>query len=101
METISNMFARLATHITNAWKSFLKNMGLVLSVCYGGLWFALFNGFSIPIILIHSWFVSSIMTLLAWATVAMLCYMAGYVVVCVWDDIMEVLVNAAKTQPTT
>ena len=66
METIKLFFRDLLDTAISAWNRIMKNLGWVLSICYGGFWFAFFNGFAIPIIAIHSWFVTSILTLIVW-----------------------------------
>ena len=66
METIKYLFRDLLDLAIDTWDKIMKNLGWILSICYGGMWFAFFNGFNISIIAIHSWFVTSILTLVVW-----------------------------------
>ena len=86
METLRNLFAATVENFKSAWETVRDNLGWTLSICYGGLWFAFFNGFAIPIVAVYSWFVTSILTLLAWAgAVIVLATLGAWAFYCLLD----------------
>ena len=93
METIRNLFSHVRDTIKAAWNNVIRNLGTLLSVCFGGMWFAYLNGFAIPLILIHSWLVSSILTIAFWAFCTVLVSMAALCVGWLLWDLADLTIS--------
>jgi len=94
METLKNLFAAIQNSCKNAWDSLIDNLGWVLSICFGGLWFYILFASGYPVLFILVWLTQQ-------ALIAMgaywLCATLVHLVMALFakDDVIEVQAQPA------